>query len=125
MKPKTMTNADVEVMFRETFEELIALRSIKSREYSDDGDALANFRRNAVDLEMPMETVWRVYASKHWDSIGNFIRDITNGKKRELSEPIEGRIHDMIVYLLLLKAMIKEKEDGGRGAEAPLQGAPP
>jgi hypothetical protein len=56
-----------------------------------------------------METVWAVYAGKHWDAIQQFIKDQRNGKERERLEPIEGRVDDLLVYLLLFKAMLQER----------------
>jgi hypothetical protein len=106
-----MTNAEMENLFVATFDHILKLRRLKSREYSEDGDALSNFRRNGRDLELPMEAVWRVYAMKHWDAISQYIRDRMKNAPRELSEPIEGRIDDLIVYLILFKAMIMEHQD--------------
>lgn len=93
-----------------TIEEMRKLIELKGAEYSGDTDRLANFRRNGADLELPMETIWRVYCAKHWDAIGQYIRDIQNGKKRERLESIEGRVDDIIVYMLLFKAMVRERE---------------
>lgn len=93
----------------ETFANIRLLAASKGAEYSGDVDRLLNFRRNGADLELPMETVWRVYAAKHWDAIGQYIRDLQSGKKRERLEGIEGRIDDLLVYLLLFKAMVKER----------------
>jgi NADPH-dependent glutamate synthase beta subunit-like oxidoreductase len=42
-----------------------------------------------------------VYMKKHLDAIFTFI-----GKGRVESEPIEGRIHDAVNYLLLLNKLI-------------------
>jgi len=109
-----MTNAELEAMMKETFEQLLVLRRIKSREYSEESDALSNFRRNGVDLDMPMEAVWKVYAQKHWDAVSQYVRDKTNHCDRPLSEPIENRIADLIVYLILFKAIVKEREDAER-----------
>jgi hypothetical protein len=88
-----------------------SLSSLKGGEYSGDSDRLANFRRNATDLELPMETVWRIYAAKHWDAIGQYIKDIQSGKTRIRLEGIDGRVDDLIVYLLLFKAMYIERSE--------------
>lgn len=60
-------------------------------------------------MEVPMELVWRIYAAKHWDAVGQWIKDINQGKKRQRLESIGGRIDDLIVYLVLLKAMVDER----------------
>jgi len=93
----------------QTFDEITKLATLKGGEYSGDVDRLANFRRNGVDCGLPMETVWRVYAGKHWDSITQFVKDLQAGKTRERLESLEGRADDLIVYLILFKAMLMER----------------
>lgn len=96
----------------EAFESISKLGQLKGGEYSGDSDRLLNFRRNARDLELPMEVIWRVYATKHWDAVGQYIRDLQSGKQRERLEPIAGRVDDLLVYLLLFKAMLEERGNG-------------
>lgn len=86
------------------------LSTLKGGEYAGDEDRLANFRRNAANLGLSMEQVWAVYAGKHWDAVMQFIKDLGTGKKRERMEPIEGRVDDLLVYLLLFRAMLEERE---------------
>lgn len=97
-------------MLEEMFEEIEHLAKAKGGEYSGDVDRLMNFRRNAAALGLPMETIWGVYAAKHWDAIMQYIRDLRENKTRERMEPISGRIKDLIVYLLLLNAMEEERD---------------
>ena len=120
-----MTNEDLNQMICETFKKILDLRRVKGGEYSEDNDALSNFRRNAEDLEMEMEAVWRVYAGKHWDALSQYVRDVQSNFKRELSEPIESRIDDLILYLCLFKAMVRErrKDDDRRLVEIDVQKA--
>jgi hypothetical protein len=94
-----------------SFAEMKKLAQMKGGEYSGDDDRLLNFRRNGANLGLPMETVWAVYAGKHWDAIQQFIKDQRNGKERERLEPIGGRVDDLLVYLLLFKAMLQERND--------------
>jgi hypothetical protein len=93
----------------ETILQIKSLSTTKGAEYAHGNDRLDNFRRNGLEMGLPMETIWRVYALKHWDSITTYIKDITKGTTRPRSEPISGRVDDLIVYLLLLKAMLKER----------------
>jgi hypothetical protein len=86
-----------------------SLSALKGGEYAGDVDRLANFRRNGEKLELPMEVIWNVYCNKHWDAIQQYVLDIKNGKERTRAEPIEGRIDDAIVYLILLRAMVDER----------------
>lgn len=93
-----------------TIVEMRKLIELKGGEYAGDVDRLANFRRNGERLALPMEVIWGVYAAKHIDAVFQYIQDIQTGKKRERIEPITGRIDDIIVYMLLLKAIVDERE---------------
>ena len=95
-------------VIRSTFNEVLQLGKLKGGEYSGDYDRLANFRRNGMQLGLPMEVIWGVYSAKHWDAIMQYINDLTNHKTRERLEPLEGRVNDLIVYLLLFKCMLIE-----------------
>jgi hypothetical protein len=97
----------------ETFETVTALGKLKGAEYSGDHDRLANFRRNGIDLDLPMEVIWRIYAAKHWDAIGQYYVDRVTGIKRQRMETLAGRCDDLIVYLILFKAMLLDRERSG------------
>jgi hypothetical protein len=100
-------------LVEETIENVKGLAKLKGGEYAGDGDRLANFRRNAGNLELCMEQVWAVYAAKHWDAINQYVKDTAKGVHRERMESIAGRADDLIVYLLLFKAMVEERGNGG------------
>jgi len=106
-------------LMKATYDRLVELSTLKGGEYSGDDDRLLNFRRNGVDLDLPMETVLRVYAAKHWDAIGQYIRDMQTGKNRQRLESIEGRVDDLLVYLLLFKAMLQEREEAQHSSRIP------
>lgn len=95
-------------------QEMSKLAEMKGGEYAHGDDRLDNFRRNGNDVGVPMETVWRIYAGKHWDSITTYIHDLQTGKDRIYSESIQGRAMDMIVYLTLFIAMVEEREQNNR-----------
>lgn len=77
-------------------------------------DRLANFRGAAADADIPMEKVWWIFFNKHLRAVQYYIK---HGKV-ESNEPIDGRIMDCIVYLLLFSKMVKEKEgNNGRPKE--------
>ena len=97
-------------LLTETIETITELGRKKGGEYAGDHDRLANFRRNGVDLNLPMEVIWRIYAAKHWDAIGQYIRDIMTNTDRQRMETLAGRADDLIVYLILFKAMLIERE---------------
>jgi hypothetical protein len=85
------------------------LFATKNAEYGDSGDILANFRRLAAQQGVPMSTAWFFLAGKHLDSITQYVKDVRENKSRNRSEPIEGRIDDMVVYSLLLLAIVAEE----------------
>jgi len=93
-----------------TVESITKLSRLKGGEYAGDHDRLANFRRNALALGLPMESVWAVYAAKHWDAVQQFVMDLNMGRERERMEPISGRVDDLIVYLILFKAILDERD---------------
>ena len=74
-----VNNGDWELLVDQAFARVKELSKLKGGEYAGDDDRLNNFRRNAADLDTNMETVWRIYAAKHWDAIGQFIRDKNKG----------------------------------------------
>ncbi len=125
---KQFKHAEYDALVDDTIKKIKELGVLKGGEYAGDDDRLANFRRNGVDQDLPMETIWRVYAAKHWDAIGQYIKDIRNNVARKRMESISGRVDDLIVYFLLFKAMIVErdrsflKEETASGAYVP---APP
>lgn len=83
----------------------------KGDEYkASNDDQLANFRRRSVRFkDVPPELIWAVYAGKHWDALETYIDDLQTGTTRQRSEPMEGRVDDLIVYLILFKAMLAER----------------
>jgi hypothetical protein len=94
----------------DTFESIVQLSALKGGEYSGDSDRLENFRRNGEKLGLPMEVVWAVYVNKHYDAVMQYINDLVAGKTRERMESLAGRVDDIIVYMLLFKAMLEESE---------------
>jgi hypothetical protein len=78
------------------------LRDTKGQEYiRHEADQVANFKRIAAGLGVSPLLVWAVYAHKHWDAIISFLNTGTEG-----SEPITGRLDDLINYLHLLEALL-------------------
>jgi len=98
-------------LLNRTFDEIQKLAMLKGDEYSGDTDRLLNFRRNAAALGLRKETVWAVYAAKHWDAIMQYVQDLEKGKERNRLESVEGRVDDLLTYLLLFKAMLDEEND--------------
>jgi hypothetical protein len=97
--------ADIDQFLADTFEVMRA----KGHDYrqGNDSDLLHNFRTVGSTVDEPMEKVWFTYFYKHYAAMCTYIK---KGGQSE-SEPIEGRITDMIVYLVLFWKMVKEKKD--------------
>lgn len=96
-------------LFSRSCRELGELYNRKGEEYRGSDDVLANFRRTAQRMALPLLTVWDGYAQKHLDSIEQYIQDDRNGVVRQRTESIGKKIDDAIVYLYLLKAMLDER----------------
>jgi hypothetical protein len=98
--------------FARKFSDCIDLIRKKNSDYTQGQgarDRIAHFREAAKDLDLPMLKIWQVFVRKHWATIQKF----ANGGTLE-SEPIGGRIDDVINYMVLLAAII---EDGKTGEE--------
>jgi len=109
---KKFSHEEYALIVDQTIQQIKELSSLKGGEYAGDEDRLANFRRNAINLGLTMEDVWSVYAAKHWDAIMQYVKDLRDNKTRKRLESIEGRMDDLIVYLILAKAMYRERESG-------------
>jgi hypothetical protein len=96
----------------ETWEAIVELGKKKGGEYAGDRDRLENFKRNGERLNLPQEVIWAVYAGKHWDAITQYCADVRVGASRPRMESLSGRCNDLIVYLILFKAMLQEREQG-------------
>jgi hypothetical protein len=94
----------------QTWETITELGKKKGGEYAGDHDRLENFKRNGERLGLPMEVIWAVYASKHYDAITQYCADVLAGKTRTRMESLAGRADDLIVYLMLFKAILQERD---------------
>lgn len=106
-----MTKDEFLRLLNDQLQTLIELTMTKGEEYSRDDDQLANFKRQATELDMNPEKVLMVYLNKHLDAVKSYVKT-----GRVLSESIDGRINDAILYLVLLKAVVR---DGQSQAASP------
>lgn len=112
-----MNQLEFDVVLQETIDSIKKLLSVKGGEYAGSTDRLANFKRGAsLTGATPLQCLF-IYLSKHYDAIATFVRDDATGVNRERSEPIDGRLDDIINYCLLAKALIRENV-GRRADEA-------
>jgi hypothetical protein len=96
-----MNGSDFSRLIDDTTERLQRLTATKGAEYANSDNQLANFKRLGERLGLKPEAVILVYLTKHLDAIDSYVR---TGQVH--SEPIEERIDDAILYLILLKASI-------------------
>ncbi|TXG97713.1 MAG: hypothetical protein E6R08_06235 [Nevskiaceae bacterium] len=92
-------------------EQLKKLTATKGKEYTNNessgaADQHANFYRQAQELGLTPEQVLGVYLNKHLDAVKSFIKT-----GAVLSEPIEGRIDDAILYLILLRGLVIDRQE--------------
>lgn len=109
IKPQTFSHEAWDALLASSIEQIKSLVTVKGGEYAGDSDRLANFRRNGQVLGLPMEVVWSIYYAKHHDAVMQYVKDLSAGTTRPRAEPLSGRVDDMIVYLLLLKAIFIER----------------
>lgn len=105
-----MNQADFDYVVEETLRNIQELMRVKGGEYAGSEDRLANFKRGAALTGVQPLTVLSIYLSKHYDAFNTYVKDKQQGKDRDRSESIEGRLDDMINYCILAKALVKESE---------------
>ena len=71
-----------------------------------DDDRLDNFKCAAENNGVTFLQAWGVYFYKHVAAVWKFIKDGTVE-----SEPIEGRLYDVINYAILLLLWVREERD--------------
>jgi hypothetical protein len=98
-----MNRKDFQEMMDADYRAIRAINNTKGNDYAGQDDALRNFKEQAATLKLRPEQVWAVLALKHWFAIMTYCAD---GAVQ--SEPIEGRLHDIILYSFLLLGLIRE-----------------
>jgi len=91
---------------KEILPQCFAIMKSKGEAYSGTEDKLGNFKRCSSLAGVPVEKAWYIYFVKHFDALSSYIR----GEYKD-SEPIKGRIQDLINYLFLLSGILKEKNE--------------
>jgi len=98
-------------VFQELFDSCLNLQYGKAKDYATNSDALSNFKsQDAEMLGLTPFQKWGVYFGKQAMSILGAI-----GKNPKYpsttSEPIEERIQDAIIYLVLLKCLLEDSKE--------------
>lgn len=86
--------------------DLTKMMAAGQAEYAGGENVFGNFVRGALEIGVGPEAVLWIYAMKHKDGIAAYLR----GHKSQ-REPVEGRIIDLIVYLILLHCMVTVEKD--------------
>lgn len=114
IEPSEMPVIDSRTMqsiIRQVTDQVLGVHRDKGAEYSGDVNALDNFERQARELNLLPEKVLWVYMNKHIDSIRSYVNGLEQrvasddrliAQLPKLSEPITGRIMDVIAYMCLL-----------------------
>lgn len=105
-----MKQEQFDEVVKQTIDSINNLLRVKGGEYAGSEDRLANFKRGAqLTGAAPLQVLF-IYLSKHYDAVSTYVRDQANGTARERSEPIDGRLDDIINYCILAKALVREIE---------------
>lgn len=95
-------------VFATRFAECIDMLKAKNSDYTEGKaakDRIAHFRAAAEKHDVSMTKIWGIFVDKHWSAIQKYLKD---GQTE--SEPISGRINDVINYLILLGAIIDDQK---------------
>lgn len=98
-----------EYQYKKTFLTLNELILTKGKEYANSVNQLANFNDIASKLDIEPKKVLFIYMIKHWYSIKYYLE---HGHMKS-TESLESRIHDMMLYLCLLIAMMDYEQIWG------------
>ena len=101
-----MTKTEFDDFFSKVLEELKATREAGQKEYAhgEVDNVFNNFIRVSNDTGVTKEQVLYVYLAKHIDGIKAHLKGHQSQR-----EPVQGRIKDCIVYLMLLWGMVEEE----------------
>lgn len=81
---------------------------VKGKEYSRNDDRLHNFNVGAKITETTREQVLDGFFLKHYISYRDMLKDMEGGKLPTI-EYLEEKIGDMLIYLILFEASVKQK----------------
>jgi hypothetical protein len=94
-----MTHAALLAYMGRTFSEILEMKEEKGKAYATPEDAFTSLKNVAVEVGLTHERTLFTFMSKHWDVIRSFC--VYHNRPSDLEE----RIDDMIIYLVLLRAL--------------------
>lgn len=111
-----MTHQEFADFTEQVFDRVRQIAVTKGKEYADDeNNRFANFDVLAKDLEISPFKVWWCYVGKMLFAIKRWLRTGAT-----LSESIEERFLDVIVYTLLAWGMARRAAEAAKPVEAPM-----
>lgn len=105
-----MKRSDLEDLIETTFEKVKKLNATKGKEYAPDEEALGNLYDAAEDFGLDPKVVAGIYLRKNYLAIRSFVRT-----GAVLTEPIEDRVADLILYLVLLLGLVDDERADEQG----------
>jgi hypothetical protein len=105
-----MTNLDFDVILKARINAINKTLVKKSVEYQRNEDPLHNFNRAAVLGNTIREKALWGFALKHYVSFLDMLDDVEQGKLPTL-EAIDEKIGDLINYLILCEASLKDRHN--------------
>lgn len=102
----SMKDKEYQALRDKFLKETLDLSDLKRIEYTEgnqNDNVLWNFENIAQSVNLEPLQVLSVYLYKHLSSLKSYFK-----AGKEYSEPIEGRISDIINYLLLMVAMLQK-----------------
>lgn len=108
MKNRITTTMEFEKILSARISSIKSVLGNKAKEYAMEGDRLHNFKVAArVKNETPEKALWGM-ATKHLVCI----IDMIDGKLEATDAMVDEKVGDMINYLVLLEALLKERNNG-------------
>lgn len=99
-----MTHDEKMKLAREFFEQCLDIQEKKGRDYMVDGDVWKDVIEEAADLEITPERLMFIFMHKHYKAVRRFCT-----KGRVESEPIEGRLTDLVNYASMLRVYLQSQ----------------
>lgn len=111
-----MSNEFIEDEIKHRIDKIFNVLSVKAKEYTRNNDRLHNFNVGAELENKTREEVLHSFFLKHYISYLDMIEDIRNDKLPTESY-VDEKVGDMINYLILQEASIKQKIRNKEGSE--------
>lgn len=102
---KKLTHKQRAELFEQELDKCREIWSTKGLEYSNSDEANKNFT-SEEEIGVDPITACGIFMNKHYRAIRNYIKT----RETKSNEPIQGRVHDLIVYGLILLSLIEENK---------------